>query len=225
MRSFSTLSLIFTAALSAFTYAAPATTPDVQALTNKVESAVSGVDVTSLPLSSVEQRDETPASVAVILTTLQAQVLPLTEQFTYINSANATAANITPIIAELKTCFLTATASLKLLIGADIAVILAPIEGEVILTVAAVAELLGGVLCILFAAIGCLLDVILVDVKVIVLPLLVDLCVVVAGLLQVVFGLVAGLLAAVLLILTPAVIAVIKLLGCVELLLCLGIKL
>ncbi|KAH7918134.1 hypothetical protein BV22DRAFT_1041977 [Leucogyrophana mollusca] len=49
--------------------------------------------------------------------------------------------------------------------------------------------------------------------------------VVVACLLQVVFGLVGGLLAVVLTILTPTVIAVIKLLACTELLVCLGIKL
>ncbi|KAH7909089.1 hypothetical protein BJ138DRAFT_1127927 [Hygrophoropsis aurantiaca] len=219
MRSFSTLSLLFTAALSAFTYAAPAGTPDLKLPfdTTAITGLTSGA-------SALGARATTPG-LAVVFTTLQTQISPLAAELTFLTPANATAANITPIVGQIKDCLLTATVSVKALVGLELDVILAPIEGTVILTVAAVAELVGGVLCILFAAIGCLLKVVVADVSVIVLPILVDLCVVVACLLQVVFGLVGGLLAAVLLILTPTVIAVIKLLACTELLLCLGIKL
>ncbi|KAH7906498.1 hypothetical protein BJ138DRAFT_1105094 [Hygrophoropsis aurantiaca] len=223
MRSFGTLSLLFTAALSAFTYAAPAS-PDASVVLDKVTGVVgdSKPDVLS---SALTGRDDTPQSIAVIITTVQAQIQPLTEKLTFINSDDATIDSITPIVAEIKTCLLTATESLKLLNGADISVILAPVEGTVALTVAAVGQLVGGLLCTLFAAIGCLLKVVVGDVRAAVLVLLVDLCGVVAGLLQVVLGLVGGLLAMVLTILTPTVLAVIKLLGSVELLTCLGIQL
>ncbi|KAH7913504.1 hypothetical protein BJ138DRAFT_1145859 [Hygrophoropsis aurantiaca] len=226
MRSFGSLSLLFTAALSAFTYAAPAVSTDASAVLNKVSGAAGDVkpDVLS-STPALASRDDTPQSIAVIFTTAQAQLEPLTEKLTSITSEDATLDNITPIVAEIKTCLLTATGSLKLLVGADLSVILAPVEGTVALTVAAVGELVGGLLCLIFAAVGCLLNVVVGDVRAAVLPLLVDLCGVVAGLLQVVLGLVGGLLAVVLTILTPTVLAVIKLLGSVDLLTCLGIKL
>ncbi|KAH7920896.1 hypothetical protein BV22DRAFT_1039299 [Leucogyrophana mollusca] len=171
MRSFSTLSLLFTAALSAFTSAAPTGPADVTAIGGKLTSAVGAVGAVPKLGGAVQERDQSPASVAVIFTTLQDKVLPLTDKFTYITPANATAANITPIIVEIKGCLLTATASLKLLVGAELSVILAPVEGEVALTVAAVGQLVGGVLCILFTAIGCLLKVVVSDVRAVVLPL------------------------------------------------------
>ncbi|KAH7913795.1 hypothetical protein BJ138DRAFT_1099189 [Hygrophoropsis aurantiaca] len=222
MRSFG-LSLLFTAALSAFTFAAPVA-PDTSALTGGVTGLTGTL---GKPLGGLQTRDETPKSLAVILAGVTTELTPLTAQLTYINSANATVAIVQPIVGQISDCLLTATASIKLLVGAKLEVILAPIEGTVLLTVAAVLQLVAGVLCLLFTAVGCLLKVVVGDVRAALLPILVNLCVVVAGLLKVVFSLnVQGLVATALCALLPeVVIAVIKLLACTELLLCLGIKL
>ncbi|KAH7915623.1 hypothetical protein BJ138DRAFT_1141313 [Hygrophoropsis aurantiaca] len=224
MRSFGTLSLLFTAALSAFTYAAPAGPADTSAVLDKVSGAAGEVKPDALS-SALAGRDDAPQSIAVIFATTQSQIETLSKQLTAITPETATIDNITPIVAEIKTCLLSATGSLNLLVGADLSLILAPVEGVVALTVAEVGQLVGGLLCTLFVAIGCLLDVIVGDVRTAVLVLLVDLCGVVAGLLQVVLGLVGGLLVVVFALLTPTVLAVIKLLGSVELLTCLGIQL
>ncbi|KAH7923042.1 hypothetical protein BV22DRAFT_611664 [Leucogyrophana mollusca] len=141
MRSFSTLSVLFTAALSAFTYAAPTGPTDALKLPNVG-------DLTKLGSTVPVQTRETPASVAVIFTNVQETIIPLTDKFTFITPANATAAEITPIIGQIKDCLLTATVSLKALVGLELSVILAPVEGTVQLTVAEVAKLVGGVLCV-----------------------------------------------------------------------------
>ena len=152
MRSFGIFSLVATAALSLFASAAPAPGGPV-----KVDVAAAA------KVHALRQRDTELRSVPVILTGLIVELTPtcnelrewsifmglvnfLTKCIEYITKDNCTSEVLTPHFNKMVSCISSATAEIKLLVGADLSVILAGVDATVQVTVAAVAELLCSVL-------------------------------------------------------------------------------
>ncbi|KAG2130900.1 hypothetical protein DEU56DRAFT_740387 [Suillus clintonianus] len=231
MRSFTTFTVLLTAVLSTFTNAAPITLPGVSVPTvPSVKSEVSGLHrELGVPGIGRETQGETAVgiptpSVAVVFTGIFTQIQPLTEQLAYINAENATVAAISPVVAQIKTQLTSAVSQLQALIGQDPSVILAPVEGTVLMTVAELATLIAGDLCILFTALGAVLKVVVGDVRTEVLPMLADLGCDVTFILKIVVTLVGGIVASLSPLLAP-VLAVIASLGLTDLLSLLGLSL
>lgn len=66
----------------------------------------------------------------------------------YITADNATVAAISPVVAQIKTQLTGAVTQLQSLVGQDSSVILAPVEGTASMTVASLATLIAGDLCV-----------------------------------------------------------------------------
>ena len=151
MRSFGIFSLVATAALSLFASAAPAPGGPV-----KVDVAAAA------KVHALRQRDTELRSVPVILTGLIVELTPTCNELRewsifetdkililcieYITKDNCTSEVLTPHFNKMVSCISSATAEIKLLVGADLSVILAGVDATVQVTVAAVAELLCSVL-------------------------------------------------------------------------------
>lgn len=66
----------------------------------------------------------------------------------FLTKANATVEVITPILTDVVEVIGGAVADLKLLVGAEVAVILASVDGTVQVTVTVIAQLLAEILCV-----------------------------------------------------------------------------
>ncbi|OJA13757.1 hypothetical protein AZE42_01552 [Rhizopogon vesiculosus] len=225
MPSFATITLILTAALSTLTNAAPITLPSAS-IPGDLSSGKSEItDLTQeVDLPSFRRETEISVSVAVVFTDVFAQIRPLTDQLTYITSENATVASISPVVAQIKTQLTGAVSQLQGLVGKDSSVILAPVEGTTLMTVGSLATLIAGDLCLLFAALGAVLKVVVGDVHTEVLPLLADLGCTVTSLLEIVITLVAGIVTSLTPLLAP-VVAILSSLGLTDLLSLLSLSL
>ncbi|KAF9233578.1 hypothetical protein BU15DRAFT_79981 [Melanogaster broomeanus] len=226
MRSFSTLSLLVTAALSVFTNAAPIDLPlpalpalptpsgvlsgvtsadpaglKLRAVKTVVSDAAEGVES---KISTLGARDDSP-SVAVIFTNIQTEITPYTEQLNCLVPENATLAIITPIVSQIKGSLLNALPQLQALVGQELSVILASVEGDVTLTVSELAEIVGSVLLLIFTALGAVIQIVVGEVSTDVLPILTDLGCTVTSLMEVVVTLVGGIVALLLPLLAPVV--------------------
>lgn len=73
----------------------------------------------------------------------------------FLQSANATAAIIAPLICDLRTILITALDEIFALVGETEDIILAPLEGTVLATVADVAKLLSAVFVVSFKIRSC----------------------------------------------------------------------
>ncbi|KAF8839799.1 hypothetical protein BDN67DRAFT_1012038 [Paxillus ammoniavirescens] len=222
MHSFSTLSILFTAALSVFTNAAPIIPSGVNLGDALSTPELSGVPSTGLNLraadtvvsdavksieskvTTLNTREDSP-SVAVIFNNVMIEITPYTEQLTYLVPENATVAIITPIVASIKSSLVAAIPQLQALVGQEVSIILAPVEGEVTLTVTELAKIIGADLCIIFTALGAVLKVVLGEVRSEVLPILTDLGCTITELLEIVVTLVGGIVASLVPLLAPIV--------------------
>lgn len=151
MRSFGILSLVAAAAFSLFAAAAPA-------------PGHTHVDVGAAAAAHAHvQRDVALKSVPVILTQLTIDLTPSCEELSecfcfrrwfpmsdiateYIRKDNCTSEVLTPIFNEIVGSVSVAIADIKLLVGADLSVILCGVDGKVQVAVSVVAELLCTVL-------------------------------------------------------------------------------
>lgn len=225
MRSFTTFTVLLTAFCSTFTNAAPISVPGISVPSvPSVNSDASGLNK-ELSLTGLDNKTgqvSTP-SVAMVFTTVFTQIQPLTDQLTFITADNATVAAISPVVAEIKTQLTSAVSQLQALVGQDPSVILAPVEGTVLLTVAELAALIGGDLSLLFTALNAVLKVVTGDVRAAVLPILADLGCDVTSILEIVVTLVAGIVASLSPLLAP-VVAIIASLGLSDLLSLLGLS-
>ncbi|EGN94341.1 hypothetical protein SERLA73DRAFT_188173 [Serpula lacrymans var. lacrymans S7.3] len=221
MRSFSSLSVLFTVALGAFTSAAPASSPvavlagkaaglpalpAVGEVTQHLPAAARGlpqVPDVSKEVNKVKEtahlaRDSTPRSIAMIMTGSFSEIAPYCQQLQYVNAKNATVVAITPAVTKIRTSLTAAVTEIQLLKGQPLSIILRAVDGVTILTVAGLAQIIAIDLAIIFRALGAVLAVVTIDAHAAVFALLVTVGAVVGTLLQVVVGLVAGLAVAVL---------------------------
>ncbi|PIL27155.1 hypothetical protein GSI_10296 [Ganoderma sinense ZZ0214-1] len=156
---FSKLSVIAAVAFGALASALPLDLPVVGSLPavgSLPVGSLTGV-VGSLPvgnvLSGIGRRD-TPKSVAVILTGVQAQLEPITASLTFITTANATVEAVTGPANEIISILGGAVVDLKALVGLDASVILASVDGTVAVTVDVLAGLLAHVIVSVFFSLG-----------------------------------------------------------------------
>ncbi|EIW84697.1 hypothetical protein CONPUDRAFT_162055 [Coniophora puteana RWD-64-598 SS2] len=200
MRFFSTVSLVFTAALAAFSVAAPA-----------AEEA------------KVVARQST-TSIASIFSTAFTEIAPLAESLVYLNSDNATQAVITPIISQISAPLNTALTSVTALQGQGLTQdqLLLSEDGTEVLSVAALAQLIAFDLILLFKGLGAILSIVGADLAAILIPLLYAVGILVYKILVIVLALVVGLLIA----LTPllgSIVGVLNALGLTVLLVLLAL--
>ncbi|EIW75977.1 hypothetical protein CONPUDRAFT_169203 [Coniophora puteana RWD-64-598 SS2] len=156
-------------------------------------------------------------SVVVIIQNTWTQVTPLCQKLQYVNKANATAASVKPVIAEIQTHLLKATTDMKALVDLKLgaAVLLKGADGAVI-SIGVFAQFLAiNVICIV-RALAVLVAHLGADIKGDIMPLVFALGEVVYGFVAIQFTLVAGLSAQ----LCPLVVAIaadLKVLGFVHL--------
>jgi len=223
MRSFSSLSVLFTLALGAFTVAAPAGVSPASGVTKEVTGEITNVPGTKATAGKIPAgagappkvpgttqltnevgdathapRDATPRSVAMIMAGTFTDIAPYCAELQYVNAQNATVVAITPAITKIKASLTAAVSEVLLLKGQPLSIILGAVDGITVLTVAGLAEIIAIDLAILFRALGAVLVVVTVDAHAAVFALLVSVGVVVGTLLQVVVGLVAGIAVAIL---------------------------
>ena len=86
-----------------------------------------------------------PNSVSV---PLKAAIYKLIFPAEFLTKANATVEVITPILTDIVEVVGGAVADLKLLVGAEVSVILASVDGTVQVTVTVIAQLLAEILCV-----------------------------------------------------------------------------
>jgi len=174
MRFFSTVSIVCTAALAAFSVAVPVAEE-----------------------SKVVTRQST-TSIAAIFSSAFTEIAPLAQSLIYLNSDNATQANIEPIISQISAPLNNALGSVNGLKSQGVSQneLLLSEDGSEILSVGALAALIAADLILLFKAIGCVLAIVGADLLVILIPLLYAVGILVYNILVVVLGLVAGLLIA-----------------------------
>ena len=112
----------------------------------------------------------------------------------YLTPANATAEVITPVLTGVVSIIADATVELQALVGLDISLILAPVDGTTVVTVGVIAQLVADILILITGVLAVVLKVVA-DVKI-----LLDVIVAVAlgdclcGLISAVLALVADLL-------------------------------
>ncbi|KIJ60151.1 hypothetical protein HYDPIDRAFT_32571 [Hydnomerulius pinastri MD-312] len=189
MRGFTTISVLFTAALSVFTNASP------------VEVA----------------KRQTPASVASILTDLTNTVTPLANQLLYATPDNATSDVLTPIIGSISSSVTDAVSSLNLLVGQPTSVIMASVDGTTTLDTTDISDLLSSVVNLILTAANSLLSVVDSTITSIITSLVSELGTLVFSLLGTVLSLVTGLLVPLLTLLAP-ILSIVSSLGLTSLL-------
>ncbi|KAL5532149.1 hypothetical protein ACEPAF_5713 [Sanghuangporus sanghuang] len=210
MRSFSLFALA-AAAFAPFVAAAPAPLVDVavvEATAAKVNARAINADIharADLPnipdvpvpvdVDSLLPRGDV-RGVAAILVDLKVDVQVQTDALYALTGDDCTSDNLTTILTAIVSIVAGAVVELKALVGADITVILASVDGTAQLAVGVIAQLLADVLVLIFGALGFVLGIVA-DVQV-----LLDVIVGVAfgdcicGLISAVLALVDGLLAA-----------------------------
>ena len=174
MRFFSTVSFVFTAALAAFSVAAPVA---------EDTKAVARASTTS---------------VAAIFNTAFAEIAPLAQSLIYLNSDNATEAVIKPVIAQISAPLNTALSSFTSLQSQGLSQneLLLSEDGSEVLAVGALAELIAVDLILLFQGLGAVLAIVGFELAAILTPLLYAVGILVYQILFIVLGLVGGLLLA-----------------------------
>ncbi|KAL5504818.1 hypothetical protein ACEPAH_7481 [Sanghuangporus vaninii] len=203
MRSFSLLALA-AAAFAPFVAAAPAPLVDVAAVGARsinadIQARADLPDIPNVPVP-VDVDTLLPRGgvrgVAAILVDLKVDVKVQTDILYALTGDDCTSDKLTTILTDIVSIVGGAVVELKALVGADITVILASVDGTAQLAVGAVAQLLADVLVLIFGALGFVLGIVA-DVKV-----LLDVIVAVAfgdcicSLISAVLALVNGLLAA-----------------------------
>ncbi|KAE9390127.1 hypothetical protein BT96DRAFT_946361 [Gymnopus androsaceus JB14] len=176
---FSTLSLLVTAASAAFSFAAPLTTAssalEARGQCYDIQCIISGVTTSLTPL--IEELSQLARGLLA-----------------YITTENCTVADLTPIVYDIKVVLTGAIKDVESLTGVALITVLTTVEG-VVLTVSDVAQLVFGLLTLIFGGLSAVLKVAYnLDANVII-PLLAEVAELVATLLQLILQLVDGLLA------------------------------
>ncbi|OBZ78248.1 hypothetical protein A0H81_01757 [Grifola frondosa] len=166
MLSFSSLSLIATLALSAFTSASPINSDSLAPV------AVPAVPAVAIPaVSGLGSRDAV-RSVPVILADVQTKVTTYTQELTFITQANATVEVLTPIVTNIKVILTGALVEINGLVGQPAEIILASVDGTAKVTVVELANIISGLLIIVFEALNAVLAVVSITAKAAVVALL-----------------------------------------------------
>ncbi|KAI0916627.1 hypothetical protein AcW1_010177 [Taiwanofungus camphoratus] len=157
MLSFSALSVFATLALSAFTSAVPLSPTGV---VNDI-SSVAHLPAVPIPsgLAGVIPRDA-PRGVCAILQDVTTQVTPYTVQLQYLKQSNATIDVITPIVNNIKGVLGGALGDVNGLVGQSTSVILATVDGTAQVTVTELAQIIAGLMTLIFDAVSVVLDVV-----------------------------------------------------------------
>ncbi|KAI1792215.1 hypothetical protein LXA43DRAFT_1181135 [Ganoderma leucocontextum] len=157
---FSKLSVLAAVAFGAFTSAIPLDTPLGDLPVPVDPSVVTGL-LGDLPLSGLGGvvRRDTPKSLAVVLTGVQAQLAPVTASLALVTAANATVDAVTGPANEIVSILGGAVIDLKALIGLDADIILASVDGTVAVTVDVLAGLVAHVVVTVFYALGAVVTV------------------------------------------------------------------
>ncbi|KAI0634916.1 hypothetical protein C8Q77DRAFT_1072289 [Trametes polyzona] len=222
MFSFSTIAVFATLAFSAVTSAIPFNERDAAGELSAVNAALPVVDTVAL----VPRADDAKLSLASILTDAQTQLVPFTQQLKFATKQNATAEHLSAPVDGIKNVLTTTATRIHGLGGHPIEIILASLDGTLILTVHEVARILAAVLILVFDAVGAVLALLGGGIAPAVFLLLVGVGEVVATLLQAVLAIVGVVLVDLVVVLVPllgTVIHVIRALGVALLLTLLGL--
>ncbi|OJT14811.1 hypothetical protein TRAPUB_8605 [Trametes pubescens] len=138
MFSFSTIAVFATLAFSAVTSAIPHT----------------GQAGDAVPVAAVVAPRATQDSLASIFADAQTQLLPFTNQLKFATQQNATVEGLTPSVNGIKNVLTTSTTRVHGLAGLPIKVILASLDGTLVLTAVEVAHILASVSILVFEAVG-----------------------------------------------------------------------
>ncbi|GBE84488.1 hypothetical protein BKA93DRAFT_734425 [Sparassis latifolia] len=203
MFAFSTLSILATLALSAFTSAAPFASTGV---VSSVEDLVAVPDVPSLVPRAT-------AGVYEVITTVTETIRPQVAELTFLTAQNATVDNISNIVVGIRTVLGTALVDVQGLMCESTDVILAPIEGTVLITVAELAEVVSELLILVFEALGFVLTIVSADILPSVTYLLASLAEVVGCLLCAVIMLVDNILVGLVGALVPLISSILSIIG------------
>ncbi|OCH84322.1 hypothetical protein OBBRIDRAFT_741784 [Obba rivulosa] len=203
MLSFSALSVVATLAFSAFTSAMPLDP------TSAVSTVGNLLPVPALPVGVPALKRDTPRSVAAIVADVTVQVTPYVEQLKYINKQNATLEVIEPVVTNIKGVFASAVVEVQGLMGLSADVILAPVTGTVAVTVAELAQIIAGLLTLVFEVVGVVLGVVDSSILSCVTYLLVSLAELVGCLVCAIVMLVDGILANLVATIVPLIGAII----------------
>lgn len=188
--------LAFGAFVSAVPLGAPAV-PDVLSTVNGVVPAV----------PALVHRHELK-SVAVVLTEAKVALTPLCAELQFIVAGNATVDAVGPILVDVKAVLSDTVSALNLLVGQPVEVILLTVDGTAKVVLADVANLLAGLLCLLFTALAHVVAVVKGDVTGI-LTIIAPIGELVSGLLSIVITLVGSILGDVLGALLPLIGAIV----------------
>ncbi|THH18161.1 hypothetical protein EW146_g2791 [Bondarzewia mesenterica] len=146
-------------------------------------------------------------SVAVVLTGLTTSLQPLCGELGYIVAGNATHEAVQPIIADVTVVISDAVNALNNLVDKPVADILLTVDGTAQITLTEVAQLLAGVICLVFGALGHVVGCVKGDISAIV-TVIVPVGQLVAGLVAIVIKLVGAVLGDVLVALIPLIVDV-----------------
>ncbi|KAI0683520.1 hypothetical protein C8Q76DRAFT_804160 [Earliella scabrosa] len=220
MFSFSSLAVLATVAFSAVSSAIPLTgdglprpgwvppVPAVPAVPGALKTVPNGLP--ALPaVGGVLPRVDTPDSIAVVLTTVHAQLVPVTTQLKFVTAANCTLEVVSVPLGEVKTILTGAVTSLHALVGQPVEVILRSVEGTAQITVKELGHLVAGVVIIVFEALGAVLKVAGKTVDKVLFKVLCDVGGLVGLLLAAVFGLLGHVVGEVVVVVVPLLKAVI----------------
>jgi len=147
MRSFGIFTAVAAVACSIFASAAPL---DVAAAGAGV-AAVHARSPLSLDVPVVEARAEVE-SLVVLLTDLKAKVEPVCGQLTAFTAVDIKVDVVVELLAEIVAAVKVTLVGCKALIGADVSVILAAVDGTAVVALSVVATLLADILCLVLAA-------------------------------------------------------------------------
>ncbi|KAI0338314.1 hypothetical protein BDW22DRAFT_1348465 [Trametopsis cervina] len=173
-------------------------------------------------------RADVVSSIPQIVASLTAEVTPLADKLESIATVNATIEILTPILDDLKTVINGAIEDVHALTGKPLNIILATVDGTATVTVAELAQVLGGLFNLVFGALGTVLKVAKSIGANDVVPLLAEVATLVVALLQAVLGLVGGIVGGLLVALAPtlgSLLDILSGLGVTQLLSGLGINL
>ncbi|EMD36152.1 hypothetical protein CERSUDRAFT_115123 [Gelatoporia subvermispora B] len=199
MLSFSALSVVATLAFSAFTSAAPL---DPTSAVSTIENLLP-VPVPALPIPALKR--DSPRGIAAIVADVTVQVTPYVQQLKYVNKQNATLEVIEPVVVNIKGVFAEAVVEVQGLMGQSQDVILAPITGAVAITVTELAQIVAGLLTLVFEVLGTVLAVVDSSILDCVTYLLVSLAELVGCLVCAIIMLVDGILANVVATIVPLI--------------------
>ncbi|EIW55950.1 uncharacterized protein TRAVEDRAFT_130193 [Trametes versicolor FP-101664 SS1] len=212
MFSFSTIAIFATFALSAVTSAIP-------------HPGQAG-ELNAVPVAAAVAPRATQDSLASIFADAQSQLLPFTNQLKFATTQNATVEGLTPSVNGIKNVLTTSTTRVHGLAGLPVKVILASLDGTLVLTAVEVAHLLAAVSILVFEAVGAVITLLHGGIAPAVFLLLVGVGELVGTLLKAVTVIVGAVLVDLTVILVPllaGVVGIIRTLGLTVLLALLGL--